>query len=110
VVNLALFAKFLRVSADNGSRFAKPDEDLDLFEGGLTMEETIGNAAGQIWTLLADAEKPIKISDLPKLCKLKSQVAYQALGWLAREEKIAYFEDGSKKCVRLAVEESRQGA
>ncbi len=70
------------------------------------MEETIGNAAGQIWNLLADAQAPIKISELPRRSKLKSEVAYQALGWLAREEKIAYCQDGKKKCVRLTPEES----
>ena len=70
------------------------------------MEKIIGHAAGQIWNLLADAKAPIKISELPRRSKLKSQVAYQALGWLAREEKIAYCEDGKKECVSLTAAES----
>ncbi len=53
------------------------------------MEEKIGQAAGQIWQALADTKKPVNISDLGKLTKLKAQIAYQGLGWLAREGKIA---------------------
>ena len=65
------------------------------------MEEKIGQAAGQIWQVLADANKPVNIADLGKLTKLKTQIAYQGLGWLAREGKIAYATKGAKTSVSL---------
>ena len=69
------------------------------------MEEKIGHAAGQIWEALAGRKNPVSVSDLPKLTKLKTQLAYQALGWLAREGKIAYHTSGAKTTVALAAVE-----
>lgn len=65
------------------------------------MEETIGNAAGAIWTVLSESKNPISVSELPKLTKLKTQVAYQGLGWLAREGKVEYQTKGQKTLVSL---------
>ena len=65
------------------------------------MEETIGNAAGEMWGLLSSRKTPVNVADLPKLTKFKPQVAYQALGWLAREGKINYTEKGGKTAVSL---------
>ena len=56
------------------------------------MQETIGQAAGQIWHLLANTAEPINITDIPKKTKLTAQIAYQGLGWLACEQKIAYIQ------------------
>ena len=66
------------------------------------MEETIGQAAGQIWQLLSKRKNPVNIADIAKLTKLKTQVAYQGLGWLAREGKITYQTKGAKTSVSLA--------
>ena len=52
------------------------------------MIETIGQAAGQVWTTLAQAEGPMGLTEVPKRTHLKTQIAYQALGWLAREGKV----------------------
>ena len=69
------------------------------------MEERIGQAAGQIWQVLAKAKKPVNIADLGKLTKLKTQIAYQGLGWLAKEGKIADQTKGPKTSVSLAPAE-----
>jgi len=69
------------------------------------MEERIGNVAGQIWGALNGRKTPVNMSDLPKLVKAKPQVAYQALGWLAREGKIVYTERSGKTAVSLAPAE-----
>jgi hypothetical protein len=67
------------------------------------MEEKIGHAAGQIWEVLSGRKTPVSLTDLPKLTKLKTQLAYQGLGWLAREGKIAYQTSGAKTTVALAA-------
>ena len=70
------------------------------------MEETIGNAAGQVWTVLSSRKSPVVVTDVPKLSKLKTQIAYQALGWLAREGKIEYktTKDGKTSVTLSSVE------
>ena len=69
------------------------------------MEETIGNAAGVIWTVLSERKNPVNITELPKLTKLKTQIAYQGLGWLAREGKVEYHTKGQKTSVSLCSAE-----
>ncbi len=69
------------------------------------MEERIGQAAGQIWQALSTTNGPVNIADLGKLTKLKTQIAYQGLGWLAREGKIAYQTNGAKTSVSLTSAE-----
>ncbi|MFC1652909.1 winged helix-turn-helix domain-containing protein [Planctomycetota bacterium] len=66
------------------------------------MIDNIGNAAGQIWAALAEADAPVNVTELPKVTKLKTPIAYQAIGWLAREGKIVYHKQGQKTCVSLA--------
>jgi len=66
------------------------------------MQEKIGKAAGQIWQYLSKNSAPVNISDLPKKVNMTSQITYQALGWLAREGKIVYQEQGRQVMVCLA--------
>ncbi len=66
------------------------------------MEETIGQAAGKIWEALESSNQPVNITELSKKTKLKTQVAYQGLGWLAREGKVSYHTTGTKTSVELA--------
>lgn len=68
------------------------------------MKEKIGWTAGQVWeTLKANGE--MNISQLPKKMKEKSIVIQQALGWLARENKIDYHVKGNKIFVSLSEDE-----
>jgi hypothetical protein len=53
------------------------------------MKDRIGEIAGRIWTILGEKQN-VNISKLPKLLKEKEEIVYQALGWLAREDKINY--------------------
>lgn len=55
------------------------------------MKEKIGTNAGIIWTLL-DAEGSKSLKEIKKVCKLTEKDMYAALGWLAREGKVAFNE------------------
>ena len=65
------------------------------------MHENIGQAAGQVWHLLANTAEPINITDIPKKTKLTAQIAYQGLGWLACEQKVNYIQKGRSILVCL---------
>jgi hypothetical protein len=76
--------------------------DREIMEG--TMKEKIGWTAGKVWeTLKMNGE--MNISQLPKKMKEKSVVVQQALGWLAREDKINYHVKGNKILVSLSEDE-----
>lgn len=64
------------------------------------MKEQIGATAGAIWEVLKDVDK-MAISQLPKAIKQKEAITYQALGWLAREDKVEYESRGNKTYVLL---------
>jgi hypothetical protein len=51
------------------------------------MKNKIGEIAGKIWKTLGEKED-VEILRLPQILKEKGEIVYQALGWLAREEKI----------------------
>ena len=86
-----------------GSKKRKPSEE-EIKE--LSMKEKVGETAGKIWGILRQEEE-INISNLPRMVKEKSDVVYQALGWLAREEKIIYNEKNNKVYVSLTEEEKK---
>lgn len=65
------------------------------------MQEMIGQAAGQIWHLLANSAEPVNITDIPKRTKLTAQLAYQGLGWLACEQKLSFNQQGRSVLVSL---------
>ncbi len=71
----------------------------------LSMEEQIGNTAGQIWSYLAKRKNAVSITDLPKLIDQKQQVTYMGLGWLAREGKLTYESKSGKTLVSLCPTE-----
>jgi hypothetical protein len=53
------------------------------------MKEVIGEMAGRVWKTLGK-KGPVEISKLPQVLKEKGDIVHQALGWLAREEKIIF--------------------
>ncbi len=71
------------------------------------MKSKIGEAAGRVWETLS-AKDEVGLEQLPRMLKLKSDITYQALGWLAREDKISYRTKAGKVYVSLAVKE-REG-
>ncbi|NLH16606.1 MAG: winged helix-turn-helix domain-containing protein [Phycisphaerae bacterium] len=72
---------------------------------GVSMEEQIGSAAGQVWTYLAKKKSSVSLTDLPKLTDLKPNLAYMGLGWLAREGKLCYETKAGKTLVGLVPTE-----
>ncbi len=64
------------------------------------MVDRIGKAAGDIWELLkSQGEKPI--TRLNKETGLPAHLFYMALGWLSREDKLAYRREERKLYVGL---------
>ena len=68
------------------------------------MKDKIGETAGQIWKILKKKGE-VNVAQLPKLLNEKSSLVYQALGWLAREDKIDYQIKAAKTFVSLAESE-----
>lgn len=64
------------------------------------MKENIGLAAGDIWKALK-GHGEVNAAQLSKMLNMKSALVYQALGWLAREDKINYRVKGEKIFVSL---------
>ena len=60
----------------------------------------IGDTAGQIWHLL-DLEGPKKITQLVKEVEAPRDTVMQAIGWLAREEKICVEEQSRSRVISL---------
>ena len=53
------------------------------------MKEQVIQTAGKAWRFLGQNGEA-NVATLPKVLKEKETVVYQALGWLAREDKINY--------------------
>jgi hypothetical protein len=70
------------------------------------MKDQIGRTAGIIWKILHEREC-VAITQLPKAVRAKQTIAYQALGWLAREGKVEYRSQGNVTYVLLAASEKR---
>jgi hypothetical protein len=64
------------------------------------MYTLIGKTAGKVWETL-QKNGPLPISQLPKKVKERDVVVYQALGWLAREDKITYEARGNATLVSV---------
>jgi hypothetical protein len=64
----------------------------------------IGEVAGRVWETLGKKEE-VDIAALPKMLKLKTDITYQALGWLARENKINYRTKAGKTYISLDEKE-----
>jgi len=60
----------------------------------------IGDTAGAVWTIL-NKQGPLSVAKLVKAAGGPRDVVMQALGWLAREEKIWIEEDGRSRVVSL---------
>ncbi|MBQ9467021.1 MAG: winged helix-turn-helix domain-containing protein [Muribaculaceae bacterium] len=54
--------------------------------------ELIGTWAGLVWNALDEAKATLALKAIKKATKLKVNELYAALGWLAREGKIAIAE------------------
>ncbi len=66
----------------------------------IAMTERIGATAGKVWQALREQEEA-DIRQLPRIVSEKPVVVNQALGWLAREGKLEYREQGDRLWVAL---------
>lgn len=71
-----------------------------IYKPHVIMKEKMGVNAGKVWAVLNEAGKS-DIKDVKKATKLTEKDMYAALGWLAREEKIAFEEDGKEIFISL---------
>ena len=62
--------------------------------------EKIGETAGEVWHLL-NTSGPQKITQLVKAVDAPRDQVMQAVGWLAREEKIAIEEQSRSRVISL---------
>jgi len=62
--------------------------------------EHIGETAGLVWKILSE-NGPLSMAKLVKAVGGPRDVVMQALGWLAREDKIQIEEDGRTRKVSL---------
>ena len=60
----------------------------------------IGETAGVVWSVLSE-NGPLSMAKLVKAVGVPRDVVMQALGWLAREDKIWIEEDGRTRVVSL---------
>ena len=63
--------------------------------------DQIGETAGEVWHLLADEREPISLAQLAKRIDQPRDVIMQAIGWLAREDKLIIEENGRTRYVSL---------
>ena len=68
------------------------------------MKDKIIEMAGKTWRFLGQNGET-SVSDLPKVLKEKEPVVFQALGWLAREDKINYSTKNRRTFVYLVGRE-----
>ncbi len=71
------------------------------------MKEKIIETAGKTWKTLG-AQGEISIPQLAKLLDEKEDIVCQAIGWLAREDKINYATKSNKTLVSLVASEMEQ--
>jgi len=64
------------------------------------MKEKIGNDAGLVWKVL-DTQGTKSVKELKKATKLTDKEIYAAIGWLAREEKLAFGQEDDELYLSL---------
>jgi len=67
---------------------------------GSSCIEQIGETAGGVWKLLAD-RGPLSLAKLAREMDVPRDVVMQAVGWLAREDKVRIEEESRTRVVYL---------
>lgn len=68
--------------------------------GPISCVTHIGDTAGTVWRVLSE-DGPLSMARLVKAVGEPRDTVMQALGWLAREEKISIEEEGRSRIVSL---------
>ena len=75
----------------------------------MDMIEKIGTAAGEVWKVLKtwktveNDNEGMTFALLKKRTNLSTDLLYEAIGWLAREDKLIFTPDG--KSIRISLKE-----
>ena len=64
------------------------------------IKQTIGENAGQIWQLL-NKNGEMQLTELLQKSKMEETAFNMSIGWLAREGKIAFYDEDGKHMVVL---------
>ncbi len=67
--------------------------------------DTVGEVAGKIWKALG-ARGRVTLATLPKLVDEDAIVVQMAVGWLAREDKVEFLQQGRAISVQLTAGEA----
>lgn len=70
------------------------------------MKDKVIQAAGKVWKTLGE-KGPVSVAQLAKGLKINAEITNQAIGWLAREDKIKYIEKGSRVLISLVDTEQQ---
>ncbi len=89
----------------HGTYKSDPSENHE--RRGWDVEERIAECAKRIWVLLERTQE-VNILRLSELLGERNVIAYQALGWLARDRKIHYAQKGSQ--IFISRDEGEAGA
>jgi hypothetical protein len=65
----------------------------------------IGDMAGLVWKTLG-AKGKVALTTLPKILDRDAALVQQAVGWLAREQKVEFVKEGRALYVRLNAHET----
>jgi hypothetical protein len=68
--------------------------------GSTSFTLEIGEVAGAVWTVLSE-KGPMNFTQLVKAVGEPRDTVMQAIGWLAREDKLVIEENGRKRTVAL---------
>ena len=66
----------------------------------MNLLEQIGETAGIVWRVL-ESKGPQSLAALKKQVKAPGDIVLMAVGWLAREEKLALDQNGRTQLLRL---------
>jgi hypothetical protein len=69
-------------------------------EDSLSIVMQIGEVAGRVWTALSE-NGPVSLAKLVKMVGEQRDTVMQAVGWLAREDKIAIEDQGRTRVISL---------
>jgi hypothetical protein len=67
----------------------------------IVMKEKVIEAAGRTWSYLKENGET-NLTVLPRRLKERSEIVNQAIGWLAREDKVRYTQKTGKTFVSLS--------
>lgn len=63
--------------------------------------QVIGETAGKVWQFLNSAKKEVPLSVLVDKVKAPRETIHQAIGWLAREDKLNFRKEGKINYISL---------